>query len=129
MTDLGWDDVSFHGNQQIPTPNLDALAKSGITLEKNYVQPACSPTRASLLTGRHVINTGVYSVLHAHDVLSSNFTLLPQFLSDLGYSCHAIGKWHLGKQIVPILINGSLIGMVYCGRANQLAFHSSFSWL
>lgn len=56
----GWDDVSFHGSEQIPTPNLDALANSGIILNNYYVQSICTPTRSAIMTGRYPIHTGAF---------------------------------------------------------------------
>lgn len=95
--DYGWDDTSLHGNSQIPTPNLDALARSGVIIDKNYVQCVCSPTRAAFMTGRSSIHTGVYNYFQTpKEVLSLNFTLLPQYLSRIGYKTHMVGKWHLG---------------------------------
>ncbi|EEC04412.1 arylsulfatase B, putative, partial [Ixodes scapularis] len=54
----GWADTSFRGNPQIPTPNLDVLAASGIILNNYYIQYLCSPSRGALLTGLYPIHTG-----------------------------------------------------------------------
>ena len=85
--DLGWNDVSFHGNSQIPTPNIDSIGANGAYLNNYYVQPVCSPTRATLLTGRSVIRTGVYDPNLSGNAadLSKNFTLFPQYLKHIGY--------------------------------------------
>ena len=58
--DLGFNDVSFHGSAQIPTPALDELAATGLVLDNYHAMPVCSPTRASLLSGRHAIHHGIY---------------------------------------------------------------------
>ena len=55
--DLGWYDVGYH-NPKIQTPNIDKLAKEGVTLDQYYVQQVCTPTRGALMTGRYPIHTG-----------------------------------------------------------------------
>ena len=54
----GWDDVSFHGSRQIPTPHMDKLANDGVILNSYYVSPICTPTRSSIMTGKHPVNLG-----------------------------------------------------------------------
>ena len=56
--DLGRRDVSFHGGE-LPTPNIDRIAREGVALERFYSAPVCSPTRAGLLTGRYPIRYGL----------------------------------------------------------------------
>lgn len=106
--DLGYNDVSFHGSTQIPTPNIDSLAYGGIILNNYYVSPICTPTRGALMTGRHPIQTGLQSgVIVASQPygLPLNETIMPQFFQKLGYRRHMVGKWHLGfhkKEFTPM---------------------------
>ncbi|XP_033208875.1 arylsulfatase B-like [Belonocnema kinseyi] len=97
--DLGWNDVSFHGADQIPTPNIDALAYNGIILNRYYVQPTCTPSRTAFLTGRYPIRTGMqgYPLKAAEPRgIPLNETLLPAHLKKLGYVTRLLGKWHTG---------------------------------
>ncbi|MDR1382701.1 MAG: arylsulfatase [Planctomycetaceae bacterium] len=96
--DLGWADVGWHGTE-IKTPNLDKLADSGLKLEQFYVQPVCTPTRASLTTGRHTLRYGLQSVIRGWDNvgLPVEERTLAQALHDAGYYTAIIGKWHLGE--------------------------------
>ncbi|XP_071095245.1 arylsulfatase B-like [Haliotis cracherodii] len=96
--DLGWNDVGFH-NPSMITPNIDALADSGVIFNHSYVQPVCSPSRTAFMTGIYPFKAGTqhYVIEGSQPVcVPLNFTFLPQYLKHLGYSTHAIGKWHLG---------------------------------
>lgn len=97
--DLGYADPGFNGGKEIQTPVLNRLAKSGTVLSSFYVQPVCSPTRASLMTGRYVAHTGVYSVIkpNAPWGLPLAERTLPQALREAGYVTAISGKWHLGE--------------------------------
>jgi len=105
--DLGWDDVSFHGSPQIPTPHIDKLANEGVILNSYYVSPICTPTRASLMTGKHPINLGIQhgTIFGTQPYgLPLGEATTPQYLKSLGYRTHGVGKWHLGffeKEYTP----------------------------
>ncbi len=97
--DQGYQDSGFMGSKEIRTPNLDKLARSGVVLSSFYVQPVCSPTRSSLMTGRYVTRTGVYQVVRpgAPWGLPLAERTLAQALHDAGYETAICGKWHLGE--------------------------------
>lgn len=99
IDDLGYADCGFNGGKQIRTPNIDRLAKAGTVLEHLYVQPVCSPTRATLMTGRYPTRTGVYSIVTPHATwgLPLGERTLADGLKQAGYSTAIIGKWHLGE--------------------------------
>jgi arylsulfatase A-like enzyme len=101
--DMGYADAGFNGGKEIKTPHLDRLAKEGAILRSFYVQPVCSPTRASLMTGRYVAHTGVYSVVRPHAPwgLPLAEKTLAQQLKDAGYETAISGKWHLGEFQAP----------------------------
>lgn len=97
--DLGWKDVGFNGGV-IATPNIDRIAHEGVRLNRFYVAPVCTPTRAGLMTGRYPIRYGLMRgvVMGYHDFgLDPDETIIPQVLAEAGYEHRGIfGKWHLG---------------------------------
>jgi arylsulfatase A-like enzyme len=96
--DLGFKDVGYHGGN-IKTPNIDKLAAEGTRLEQFYVQPVCSPTRSSLMTGRYPmrygLQVGVVRPWAKHGLPLEERTLA-QALKEAGYKTAICGKWHLG---------------------------------
>jgi arylsulfatase A len=95
--DQGWGDSELYGNQILDTPNLNQLANSGVQFNRFYVSPMCAPTRASLMTGRYNLRTGVTWVCGRTEYLDLNETTLAQILKSNGYSTALYGKWHLGE--------------------------------
>ena len=95
VDDLGWGDVGYHGSE-IATPNLDALAASGVELDRAYAFPICSPTRAALMTGRNPLQYGIDGPMENDAQLPAELTLMPEYLRDAGYETWLVGKWHLG---------------------------------
>jgi len=96
--DLGFKDMSYRGDK-IKTPNIDKLATEGIQLDQFYVQPVCSPTRSSLMTGRYPmrygLQVGVVRPWAQHGLPLEERTLA-QALKETGYTTAICGKWHLG---------------------------------
>lgn len=97
--DLGWNDVGYHGGV-IKTPNIDRLASEGLRLNRFYVSCVCSPSRATLLTGRYPDRYGfsTHAISFPHTVgIPENEETLPEMLAKNGYNRRAlIGKWHVG---------------------------------
>ncbi len=101
IDDTGYADIGAYGGKDIPTPNIDSLAKNGVRCSNGYVSyPYCSPTRAGLMTGRYQTRFGHEFNEGGADRdkfgLPLTETTFPQRMKALGYATAAIGKWHLG---------------------------------
>jgi arylsulfatase A-like enzyme len=113
VDDLGWADVGCFGAEFYETPNIDALAASGMRFTNGYAAcPVCSPTRASIMTGRHPVRvditdwipgqnvTGRKGIKFQHvsdrDNLALEEVTIAEALKEHGYQTFFAGKWHLG---------------------------------
>lgn len=103
VDDVGFSDIGCFG-AEIATPNLDALAETGLRFTNFHVNPMCSPTRASLLTGLNCHNVGFGHVANSDPgfpgyfcELPENVSTLAEILRDAGYATLMSGKWHLAR--------------------------------
>ena len=94
--DQGYGDLGVHGNEKIRTPRLDRLAGESVELTRFYVCPVCSPTRASLMTGRYNYRTGVVDTYLGRSMMHPDEVTLAERLREGGYRTGIFGKWHLG---------------------------------
>ena len=104
VDDLGYGDLSSYGATDLRTPHIDGLVAAGVRFDNFYANcPVCSPTRASLLTGRYPDLVGVPGVIRTHlqdnwGYMPSHVVLLPKLLEPAGYHTAVVGKWHLGLE-------------------------------
>jgi arylsulfatase A-like enzyme len=99
--DLGYADIGVHGGKEVPTPNIDALAASGVRCTNGYVTaPYCSPSRAGFLTGKAQTRFGHEFNPHVGDEAKLGLPLdqrtIANELHDAGYATALVGKWHQG---------------------------------
>lgn len=111
VDDLGWADLSCYGSTFHESPNIDALAASGMKFNHGYAAcPVCSPTRASIMTGRHPVRvditdwipgnrgTGKFLQVEDRDNLALEEVTIAEVLKEAGYQTFFAGKWHLGDE-------------------------------
>lgn len=94
--DQGYGDFGFAGNPVIQTPHLDALAAQSAHVERFYVSPVCTPTRASLMTGRYNYRTRAIDTYIGRAMMEPEEVTIAELLHDAGYATGIFGKWHLG---------------------------------
>jgi arylsulfatase A-like enzyme len=93
--DQGWGDMAYNGHPEVKTPNFDQAAATGLRFDRFYAAaPVCSPTRASVMTGRHPNRMGVFKWGYP---MRPQETTLPEALKTVGYTTSHFGKWHLGS--------------------------------
>jgi arylsulfatase A-like enzyme len=99
--DVGWGEYGFQGGKDIPTPNIDSIARNGVRFTQGYVSgPYCSPTRAGLMTGRYQTRFGhEFNSVPVTKGLPLTETTFAERFRALGYATCAIGKWHLGMNM------------------------------
>ncbi len=102
--------LGCYGNKDIPTPHIDRLASNGILFSRAFSSnPVCSPTRATYLTGLLPSQHAVHCFLRRNEAQMGpdpyctigEFRTLPKVLSETGYQCGLVGKWHLGGNMTP----------------------------
>jgi arylsulfatase len=101
--DVGWGDPGCYGGGAAvgaPTPNIDKLAASGLLLTSCYSEPSCTPSRATLMTGRLPIRHGLQRPpMYGEQGGLQGEVTVAQLLSDAGYVTQAVGKWHIGENV------------------------------
>lgn len=94
--DFSWHDSGPYGAQDVRTPNIDQLARDGMTVRRAFAaSPTCTPSRCAILTGRMPIRNGAHS---NHTLISEGVRTLPSYMRDLGYRVVIAGKTHFGPR-------------------------------
>lgn len=121
--DMAWGDVRSHGNSKIDTPVLDRFAADSVRFERFIVSTACTPTRASLLTGRYHLRTGTTgAVTRGLETMRTEEVTIAELLKTSGYATGLFGKWHNGAHY-PYTPNAQGFDEFFGYTANALTSH------
>ncbi len=124
--DHGWEETGYNGHAYLQTPVLDTMAASGLRLDRFYAgHPSCSPTRGSVLTGRHPVRYGTFA---------PNWSMRPEeitiahVLRDAGYATGHFGKWHVGTVKAGSPLNPGAMGFdEWLSHDNFFELHPTLS--
>ena len=94
--DQGYGDLGINGNPHVKTPVIDHFAKESIRFKNFYVSPVCAPTRASLMTGRYSLRTGIRDTYNGGAIMATSEVTIAEMLKQADYKTGIFGKWHLG---------------------------------
>lgn len=96
--DQGYGELGCHGNPILKTPHLDRFNAESVRFDDFQASPTCSPTRCSLMTGRHEFKSGVTHTIHERERMSLKSVTIARILKSAGYATGIFGKWHLGDE-------------------------------
>ena len=124
--DHGWEETGYNGHAHLQTPVLDTMAASGLRLDRFYAgHPSCSPTRGSVLTGRHPVRYGTFA---------PNWSMRPEeitvahVLREAGYATGHFGKWHVGTVKAGSPLNPGAMGFdEWLSHDNFFELHPTLS--
>ncbi|MFT6797227.1 MAG: arylsulfatase A-like enzyme, partial [Maribacter sp.] len=94
--DQGYGDFGITGNPHVRTPNIDGFATESTRFNNFFVSPVCAPTRASLMTGRYSLRTGIRDTYNGGAIMASTEVTIAEMLKQADYKSGIFGKWHLG---------------------------------
>lgn len=94
--DLGFGDLGCHGNPVVRTPHIDNLSATSLNFTNYHASPYCTPTRASIMTGKYSHRTGARITTTMKDAVYSDILTLGDYFRANGYSTSLFGKWHIG---------------------------------
>ncbi|MHA1371065.1 MAG: sulfatase, partial [Promethearchaeota archaeon] len=139
IDDLGWRDLSCYGSEFYETPNLNRLAREGMSFTDAYAAcPVCSPTRASILTGKYPARLGLTNYIGGHELgrlISAPYihylplqeiTIAKVLKEKAGYRTYHVGKWHLGDESYWPEHHGFDVNVAGCGWGAPRSYFSPY---